>query len=62
MMCVVYGNTMGNSGDGCELASTLCRYDSRNGVLFVLSWARVLRVWRGIISLELIMCGGVVCS
>ena len=31
----------GHSGDGCDLASTLCRYDLRKGDLFVLSWARV---------------------
>ena len=39
-----------HSGDGCVLASTLCKYD-----LFVLSWARVR--W-GSISSELLMCGG----
>ena len=26
---------------GCDLASTLCKYDLRKGDLFVLSWARV---------------------
>ena len=31
----------GHSGDGCDLASTLCKYDLRKGDLFVLSWARV---------------------
>ena len=36
----------GNSGDGCDLASTLCKYDLRKGYLFVLSWARVRRVRR----------------
>ena len=30
----------GHSGDGCDLASTLCMYDFRKGDLFVLSWAR----------------------
>ena len=30
-----------NSGDLCDLASTLCKYDLRKGNLFVLSWARV---------------------
>ena len=25
----------GNSGDGCDLASTLCKYDLRKGYLFV---------------------------
>ena len=43
----------GHSGDGCVLASTLCKYD-----LFVLSWARVRRVRRGSISSELLVCGG----
>ena len=33
-----------HSGDGCDLASTLCRYDLRKGDLFVLSWARVRQV------------------
>ena len=40
----------GHSGDGCDLASTLCKYDLRKGDLFVLSWARVRRVRRGSIS------------
>ena len=44
--------------DGCDLASTLCRYDLRKGDLFVLSLVRVRRVRRGNISSELIMCGG----
>ena len=38
----------GNSGD-----DTLCKYD-----LFVLIWTMVRRVWRGIISSELLMCDG----
>ena len=29
-----------NSGDGCDLVSTLCKYDLRMGDLFVRSWAR----------------------
>ena len=37
---------VGHSGDGCVLASTLCKYDLRKGDLFVLSWARVRRVRR----------------
>ena len=45
----------GHSGDGCDLASTLCKYDLKKGDLFVLSWARVRR---GNISSELLMCGG----
>ena len=44
-----------HSGDGCVLASTLCKYDLRNGDLFVLSWARVRR---GSLSSELLMCVG----
>ena len=47
----------GHSGDGCDLASTLCKYDLRKGDLFVLSWARVRRVRRGSISSELLTCG-----
>ena len=48
----------GNSGDGCDLESTLCKYDLRKGDLFVLSWAMVRRVRRGSLSSELLMCGG----
>ena len=33
----------GHSGDGYDLASTLCMYDLRKGDLFVLSWAWVRR-------------------
>ena len=42
----------GHSGDGCDLASTLCKYDLGKGDLFVLSWASVGRVRRGSIYLE----------
>ena len=45
----------GHSGDGCDLALTLCKYDLRRGDLFVLSWARVRR---GSISSERLMCVG----
>ena len=48
----------GHSGDGCVLASILCKYDLRKGALFVLSWARVRRVRRGSLFSELLMCGG----
>ena len=48
----------GHSCDGCDLASTLCKYDLRKGNLFAVSWARVRRVRRGSLSLELLMCGG----
>ena len=40
MSCVLV-LLMGHSGDGCDLVSTLCRYDLIKGDLFVLSWARV---------------------
>ena len=40
-MCRVCYLQRGHSGDGCDLASTLCKYDSRECDLFVLSWARV---------------------
>ena len=48
----------GHSGDGCVLASTLCKYDLRKGYLFYLGWPRVRRVMRGSISSELLMCSG----
>ena len=32
----------GHSGDGRDLASTLCKYDLRKGDLFVLNWERVI--------------------
>ena len=41
----------GHSGDACDLASTLCKYDLRKGDLFVLSWARV-RLVRREVSLQ----------
>ena len=59
MMCVVCEDvTAGHRGDGCVLASTLCKYDLRMGDLFVRSWARVRRVRRGSLSSDLLMCGG----
>ena len=36
MMCVWLLHR-GHSGDGCDLASILCKYDLRKGDLFVLS-------------------------
>ena len=44
---VCMGVTEGTRGDGCDLASTLCKYDLRKGALCVLSWARLRRVRRG---------------
>ena len=57
-MSCVWMLQRGHSGDGCVLASTLCKYDLRKGDLFVLSWARVRRLRQGSLSSELIMCGG----
>ena len=57
-MSCVWVLQRGQSGDGCDLASTLCKYDLRKGDLLVLSWARVRRVIRVIISSELLMCDG----
>ena len=54
-MSCVWMLQRGHSGDGCVLASTLCKYDLRKGDLFVLSWARVRR---GSLSSELLVCGG----
>ena len=36
VMCV--GVAEGHSGAGCDLVSTLCKYDLRKGYLYVLSW------------------------
>ena len=48
----------GHCGNGCEMASTLCRYDLRTGDVFVLSWAWVQQVRRGSISSDLLLGGG----
>ena len=61
-MSCVWMLQRGHSGDGCVLASTLCKYDLRKGDLIVLSWAKVRRVRRESISSELLVCGGVVRS
>ena len=47
----------GHCGEGCDLASTLCKYNLRKGDLLVLIWARVRRVRRGSTPSELLMCG-----
>ena len=57
-MSCVWMLQRGHSGNGCVLASTLCKYDLRKGDLFVLSLAKVRRVRRGSISSELLVCGG----
>ena len=36
-----------DSGDGVLSSSIVCKYESRVGHLFALSWARVRRVARG---------------
>ena len=52
----------GDSGDGCDLTSTLCKSEFGRGNLFVLCWPGVRRVRRASISSELIMCSrGVHC-
>ena len=58
-MCVLQ---RGNSGEGCDLASTLCKYTFRKGDLCVLSRARVRQMRRGCTSSELLVRGGGVCS
>ena len=58
-MSCVWMLQRGHSGDGCVLASTLCKYDLRKGrFLLFLSWARVRRVRRVSLSSELLVCGG----
>ena len=57
-MSCVWVLQRGHSGDGCDLASTLFKYDLRKGDLLVLSWARVQQVRRGSVSSDLLMCGG----
>ena len=57
-MSCVWMLQRGNRSYGCVLASTLCKYDLRKGDLLVLSWPRLRRVRRGILSSELLMCGG----
>ena len=46
-MSCVWMLQRGYSGNGCDLASTLFKYDLSKGDLFVLSWARVRRLRRG---------------
>ena len=60
MICVWGGGVLEkrHSGDGCDLASTLHKYDMRKGDLFVLVWERVRRMRRGNVSSNLLMCGG----
>ena len=43
LVCVLQ---RGHCGDGCDLASTLCKYDLRNVDLFILSWTMVQQVRR----------------
>ena len=39
MSCVLQ---RGHSGDGCDLVSTLCKYDLKKGDLFILSFKLTL--------------------
>ena len=57
-MSCVWMLQRGHIGDGCVLASTLCKYALRKGDLFVLSWARGRQVGRGSLPSELLVCGG----
>ena len=43
-MSYVWVIQRGHSGDGCDLASTLCKYGLRKSYLFVHCWARVRRL------------------
>ena len=56
MMCGVYVLHEVYNDVGCDLASTLCKYDLRKGDVFALE--RVRRVMRKSISSEMVMCGG----
>ena len=55
-MSCVWMLQRGHSGDGCVLASTLCKYDLRKGDLFVLSWARVRRVRKYLFRYSHVCC------
>ena len=39
---------MGHSGDGCQLVSTLCKYDLMKGDLFVLSKGETSEEWKSL--------------
>ena len=45
----------GHSGDGCDLALTLCKYDLRMGDLFVRSWGRGYLWTKAVITIFLLM-------
>ena len=50
-MCV--GVAEAHSGAGCDLVSTLCKYNLMKGYLYVLSWGRVRRVRRDVVIFQL---------
>ena len=54
-MCRVCRSYGVDNGDGCDLASIFCTYDFGKGDLFVPVLARVRRVRRRSISIELLM-------
>ena len=56
-MSCVWMLQRGHSGDGCVLASTLCKYDLRKGDLFV-ELGKGATSEAGNLSSNLIMCGG----
>ena len=62
--CVLCGWVLqrGNSGDECDLVSTLCKYDYlKKGASFVLNWERVRR-WGeevSLLSVVITVCGSV---
>ena len=56
-MSCVWMLKRGHSGDGCVLASTLCKYDLRKGYLFV-ELGKGATSEAGSISSELLVCGG----
>ena len=43
------------SGDGCDLASTLCKYDLRKGDLFLLNCARMRKVRRFLVVVLILL-------
>ena len=54
-VCCVCDIQTGHSGDGCDVASTLCKDDLGKGDLFVRSWVEYVRcvcVWLGAACVE----------
>ena len=53
--CVCLFYKRGQGGDRCLCAFVLCKKDLRKGEVFVLSWARILRICWGV-SLQNCRC------